>query len=328
MESSTYGQKGYSMKDFIFPVNLQLFAEGGAAAGGEGGAEGTGVSAPAAGVQTKGAKSNPYANVVFGKQPTQSADGAPAAEVQTETQTAEKPVDRHAEFEAMIKGDYKEAYDKRVQDTIQKRLKGAKETSDKYEATLPLMDLLAAKYGVDASDPAAIVKAIEADDDFFDGVASEQGMDVKSFRKMAKIESENARLKAAEAQRAKDQAWSARVADWVQQANDAKTEFPELDFNKEMENKEFQNRLFNGYSVRDAYLTTHKDELFTGLATYATKTAKQQVANSIAASGKRPAENGMQGQSSVIVKSDPSKWTKADRAEVARRVARGERIEL
>ena len=38
------------MKDFIFPMDLQLFADGGAAAGGDGGAEGPGVSAPAAGV--------------------------------------------------------------------------------------------------------------------------------------------------------------------------------------------------------------------------------------------------------------------------------------
>ena len=286
------------MKDFIFPMNLQLFAEGGAAAGGEGGAEGTGVSAPAAGVQTKGAKSNPYANVVFGKQPTQSTESAPAAEVQTETQTAEKPVDRHAEFEAMIKGDYKEAYDKRVQDTIQKRLKGAKETSDKYEATLPLMDLLAAKYGVDASDPAAIVKAIEADDDFF------------------------------ESEQAKQAQLNQQYAVWEQQAQQAKQLYPNLDLNVESQNPQFRQLLFAGIDVGTAYMVIHKDEVVGGAMQYATQQAKQQVANSIAASGKRPAENGMQGQSSVIVKSDPSKWTKADRAEVARRVARGERIEL
>lgn len=316
------------MKDYIFPMNLQLFAEGGAAAGGEGGAEGSGVSAPAAGVQTKGAKSNPYANVVFGKQPTQSAESAPAAGVQSETQTAEKPVDRHAEFEAMIKGDYKEAYDKRVQDTIQKRLKGAKETSDKYEATLPLMDLLAAKYGVDASDPAAIVKAIEADDDFFDGVASEQGMDAKSFRKMAKIESENARLKAQQAEQEKQAQLNQQYAVWEQQAQQAKQLYPNLDLNVESQNPQFRQLLFAGIDVSTAYMVIHKDDIVGGAMQYATQQAKQQVANSIAASGKRPSENGMQGQSSVIVKSDPSKWTKADRAEVARRVARGERIEL
>ena len=316
------------MKDFIFPMNLQLFAEGGAAAGGEGGAEGTGVSAPAAGVQTKGAKSNPYANVVFGKQPTQSTDSAPAAEVQTETQTAEKPVDRHAEFEAMIKGDYKEAYDKRVQDTIQKRLKGAKETSDKYEATLPLMDLLAAKYGVDASDPAAIVKAIEADDDFFESAAAEQGMDAKAFRRMAKLEQENTRIKAQQAEQAKQAQLNQQYAVWEQQAQQAKQLYPNLDLNVESQNPQFRQLLFAGIDVGTAYMVIHKDDIVGGAMQYATQQAKQQVANSIAASGKRPSENGMQGQSSVIVKSDPSKWTKADRAEVARRVARGERIEL
>lgn len=315
------------MKDFIFPMNLQLFAEGGAATGGEGGAEGTGVSAPAAGVQTKGAK-NPLANVVYGKQPV---DTAPAAEVQTDNQNAEKPVqtvDRHAEFEAMIKGDYKEAYDKRVQDTIQKRLKGAKETSDKYEAMLPLMDMMAAKYGVDASDPAAIIKAIEADDDFFERAAAEQGMDAKAFRRMAKLQQENTRIKAQQAEQAKQAQLNQQYAVWEQQAQQAKQLYPNLDLNVESQNPQFRQLLFAGIDVGTAYMVVHKDEVVGGAMQYATQQAKQQVANSIAASGKRPAENGMQAQGSVIVKSDPSKWTKADRAEVAKRVARGERIEL
>ena len=39
------------MRDVLFPMNLQLFAEGGAPSG-DGGGEGTGVTAQAAAVQT------------------------------------------------------------------------------------------------------------------------------------------------------------------------------------------------------------------------------------------------------------------------------------
>ena len=46
------------MRDFLFPMNLQLFAEGGAPSGDGGAGQGTGVTAQAAAVQTKGAKSN------------------------------------------------------------------------------------------------------------------------------------------------------------------------------------------------------------------------------------------------------------------------------
>ena len=42
----------------------------------------------------------------------------------------------------------------------------------------------------------------------------------------------------------------------------------------------------------------------------------------------RPTENGTISQPGSVRKDDPSKWTKADRAEVMRRVARGEKITL
>ena len=135
--------------DFFIPMhNLQLFAEGGAggAAGGTGGdggtAQGQGVTAEAASQQTKGAK-NPLADVQYGIQ----EETAPAAEVQ---KTTEAQPDLNAEFEKLIKGQYKEQYDARMQDTIQKRLKGSKETVEKYNALAPTLEILAKKYGVDA----------------------------------------------------------------------------------------------------------------------------------------------------------------------------------
>ena len=101
-------------------LNLQLFAEGGAGAGaGEGGtAEGQGVTEAAALPQTKGEKNNPLANVKYGIQ----EEEAPAAKVQKETVAP----DRNATFEALIKGEYKDLYDAKMQDTIQKRLKGTR----------------------------------------------------------------------------------------------------------------------------------------------------------------------------------------------------------
>lgn len=314
------------MKDVLFPMNLQLFAEGGAAASGDGAGQGTtGVSAPAAGVQTKGAK-NPLANVVYGKQPNQAVE-APAAEVQKETQPAQ-PVDRNAEFEALIKGDYKEAYDKRVQDTIRQRLKGANETAAKYEAALPLMDMLAARYGLDASDPAALMKAIEGDEEFLAQAAVDKGMDGKAYNGFVKLERENARLRASQAEQQRQALMNQKFSVWHHQAEEARKLYPNLDLKTELENEQFCKLLDAGVDVGNAYLVAHRDDIMAGAMQYATQTAQQKVANSVAAAGKRPAENGMQGQSAVTIKNDPSKWTKADRAEVAKRVARGEKIYL
>ena len=313
------------MKDFIFPMDLQLFADGGAAAGGDGGAEGPGVSAPAAGVQTKGAK-NSLANVVYGKQPQESA---PAAGVQTE-QPSNQPqtVDRNAEFEAMIKGDYKEAYDKRVQDTIQKRLKGAKENEDRLNAMNPLLDILGARYGVDSSDTNALIRALENDDSFFEQAASENNMEPKKYREFMQLQRENTRLKAQNQQQAQQEQMNRQYALWEQQAAQAKQLYPNLDLNVESENPQFRQLLLAGVDVGTAYMVIHKDDVIAGAMHHTAKQVEQKLVNKIAAGASRPPENGTNAQSSATIKADPSKWTKADRDEVRRRVSRGERILL
>ena len=312
------------MNKFLFPMNLQLFTEGGAAAGDGGGAEGSGVAAPAAGVQKKGAKSNPLANVVYGKQPQESA---PAAEVQTEPTQSQTP-DRNAEFEKMIKGDYKDAYDKRVQDTIQKRLKNHKETEDRLTAMNPLLDILSAKYGVEASNTEGLIKALEADDDFFEKAALEQNTDPKAYRQLIKLQAENARLKNQNEQKVQEEQRNQQYAIWEQQAAEAKNLYPNLDLNVESENPQFRKLLFAGVDVGTAYMVIHKDDVLAGAMHHTAKTVEQKLANKIAAGNSRPAENGTSGQSAAIIKTDPSKWTRADREEVRRRAARGEKIYL
>lgn len=319
------------MKHFFIPrLDLQLFAEGGAPAG-DGGAEGTGVSAPAAGVQNKGAKGNPLANVVYGKQPQESA---PAAGVQntdpksTQPTQPEQQPDRNAEFDAMIKGDYKDAYNKNVQNILQQRLKGANEVRQKYEAATPLLELIAERYGVQADDVEGMIKALEDDDALYEQAAMDKNMDVKDYKRQLKLERENARLRSNEAKRVKDQAWSDQVAEWARQTEELKSEYPNINLSKEMENTDFREKLFKGYTVADAYLTTHKDDVVGGAMQYTAQAVEKKIANKIAAGGSRPAENGTSGQSGVVIKSDPSKWTKQDREEVRRRAARGERIML
>ena len=88
--------------DYPMHLNLQLFAEG---AGGDGGtgAEGTqGVSEVAALPQLKNTKSNPLADTKYGIQEDVQTKVTDANGVTAET------VDRKAEFEKLIKGEYKE----------------------------------------------------------------------------------------------------------------------------------------------------------------------------------------------------------------------------
>ena len=300
--------------DFIPMLSLQLFAEGGAGDGGT--AEGQGVTAAAAMPQTKGEKSNPLAGVKYGIQ----EESAPAAEVQTATP------DRNAMFEQLIKGEYKDLYDARVQDTIQKRLKSSKETVDKYNALAPTLELLGSKYGVDAGDTEALIKAIQEDDSYYEQEALEKGMTVQQLKEVKKMERENAELKAQMQEAQRQENGKKLYAAWMQQADEAKKVYPSFNLQAEMQNPKFVELLRSNIDVRTAYEVTHKDEIISGAMQFTAKTVESKLAKKIAANGARPAENGMSSGSAAVVKSDVSQLSKADRQEIIRRVQRGEKI--
>jgi hypothetical protein len=300
-------------------LNLQLFAEG--AGGGDGGtgSEGTmGATATAAMSQTKGDK-NPLANVKYGIQATEEV--TPAAEVNP---TATE--DRNAKFEALIKGEFKDLYDARMQDTIQKRLKSSKETVDKYNELTPTLEILAKKYGVDASDVKALNKAIEEDDSYFEEEALEKGITVEQLKQIRKMERENADLRRQMEEQNRKENASKIYAQWMEQAEQAKAVYPTLDLRAEMQNPQFVNLLRSNVDVKTAFEVLHKDEIIPAAMQYAAKTAEQKLTNKIIANGARVAENGNNGQSASVVKSDVSQLSKADRAEIIRRVQRGEKI--
>ena len=308
-------------KTNLFPMflDLQLFAEGtGGGDGGTGTTGATGVSATAAVSQSKGAKSNPLANVVYGKQ-EEVATPTPAAEVVI-------PEDRNAKFEELIKGEFKDLYDQRVQDTIQKRLKGTKETVDKYNELTPTLEMLAKKYGVDPSDVKALNKAIEEDDAFYEEEALARGMTVEQYKEVTKMERENAELKRQMNEQARKENAAQQYSQWMEQAKQAKLTYPSLDLNTEAKNPQFLKLLNSGIDVGTAYAVIHKDEIIPAAMQYTAKTVEQKLTNKVIANGARPAENGISSQSATLTKSDVSQLSKADRAEIARRVARGEKI--
>lgn len=288
---------------YLFPMtlDLQLFAEG--ASGGDGGtgSEGAkGVTETAAMSQTS----------------ITDADGTTAT-----------TIDREAEFEKLIKGEYKDLYDARMQDTIQKRLKGQKETVDKYEALAPTLDTLAKKYGVDVSDIDALNKAIEEDDAYYEEEALEKGVTVEQLKQIRKMERENAELKKLRDEHNAKEAAEKKVASWMEESKQVKAIYPQFDLKSEMQNPKFIDLLrVPGVDVRTAYELTHKDEIIAGAMQFTAKTVEKKIADKIAANGARPIENGLNSQSASLTKSDVSQLSKADILDVQRRVARGEKI--
>ena len=311
-------------RTILFPmvIDLQLFAEGTSGDGGTGSEGTTGETATAAVSQRKGAKANPLANVQYGIQPqaqTKVEETTPAAEVVSTG-------DRNAKFEELIKGEYKDLYDQRMQDTIQKRLKGTKDTVDKYNALAPTLEMLAEKYGVDASDVTALNKAIQEDDSYYEEEALEKGITVQQLKEIRKMKRENAELKAQMDEKNRKDSAAQQYATWMEQAKEAKLTYPSLDLNTEAKNPQFLRLLNSGVDVATAYAVIHKDEIIPAAMQYTAQAVERKIANKMIANGARPTENGISSQSAALTKSDVSQLTKADRAEVMRRVARGEKI--
>lgn len=311
------------MRNEKLVLDLQLFEGDGASSEAVSGAE-TGAQAADAG-QQKGR--NPLENVRYGKQAEDLAEGQDAAakepEVKVTTKTAEE---RAAEFENLIKGDYRDLFNARVQNIVQNRLKESKAAQEKLDGLQPVLELLSSKYGVDASDIKALSKAVEDDDSYWEEEALKRGISVSSLKELKRMERENAQLKAAREQQERqaraDQIWH----DWMEQSERVKQIYPNFDFERETANESFTSLLKSGVDVKTAYEVVHKDEIIGGAMFQTAQVVKAKVANDIQARGKRPAENGASSQASVVTKKDVNSLTRRDREEIERRVMRGERI--
>ena len=309
--------------------DLQLFADGGAGAGGSGTGGQTGVTAAAAVPQDEGVKAASLTNrsMAHAADAQQNRQGRGVVDAQqSDGADSGKPQNREAEFEKLIKGEYKDLYDRRLQYTLRERLKGPTETAKKYEALSPALEILSKKYGVDASDPAALVSAIEEDNSYYEEEASKLGIPVEQLKQLRKMERENGELRR-QMQEAKTRDYLAKqYATWMDQAEKLREVYPSFDWDAETKDQRFTDLLRNNIDVRTAYEVLHKDEIIPAAMQFTAKTVEQKLTNKIIAGGARPAENGTDARSAAVTKKDVSKMTREERADIARRALMGERI--
>jgi len=316
-------------------IYLQLFADGGAgAAGGDGGAaagagDATGVTAPDAEVpRAKKRRENPLANVKYGKQ---MEPAAPSQDATGKEQTANNREEgsRKPTFQELIEGDYKAEYGEHVQNVIRQRFKANAENEEKLGKITPILEMLGQKYNIDPTDIDQIAKVVGDDDSLYEEEAIERGMSIESLKAIKQMERENEQLKAREQQSIAEQRMHQHFNMLAQQAEEAKKLYPGLDLRTEMQNPTFA-RLTSpgvGVDVRTAYEVVHRDEMRGAEMQYAAQKSAERMANAIRSGSMRPVENGLQGQQGTgAVKADPKSLTKADRAEIKRRVRLGEKI--
>lgn len=307
-------------------INLQLFAEGGTA-GGDGGqaaaaAGDTGVQAPDAGVHKSRKRENPLANVQYGIQPGQTTEQvAPAGKA------AEQGTDTDESFESLIKGKYKAEADAWAQNIVQNRFKKNAEIEAQLNSIRPLMDAIGKKFNVDPTDIKGMIKAVNYDEEALEAEAAQRGMTVDALKLVHDLEDKNADYARREQMSIIDRQNREHFSMLAQQAEALKAKYPDFDLMRELENPTFlrMTAMNGGFNVQQAYEAIHLNEILERQA----QQQAQALAKSIRANGARPSENGLRSEQGMSqVKSDPRTWNKDDRAEVRRRVERGDKIYL
>lgn len=321
-----------------FKLDLQLFNDGGATGGADVAPATSTVNAPKTEMKPNGSsrrsKSGEFENVVFGKQEGTTVDnttsldtegnnptGAGEGDVITTSDTLEE---RRKAFNDLINGEYKDLYQENFQQVFDRRFKHVKGMEAELSAQKPILDKLMSRYGVD--DMASLDKALTEDRDFWERVAEEKGMTYEQYQAVQKLEMENKELKANQQRQLGQARAQQQINIWNEQAQKVKELYPSFDLATEIKNVDFQKMLQIGLPMEHAYQIIHFDELQNNAAMVAAQNADAQAQARIKQKASRPSENGTSSQSAAIVRNDVKSLTRRERAEIARRVARGENI--
>lgn len=327
--------------------NLLIHGEGGDGAGaapGEAapGAEASAVQTPVAG-EMKPQKAKKYGRVErlpyeYGKEPP-AQNQAPAQQ-----QPQKQPWE---EIEKLYPEEIGAMKRKVVQDRFKNQADNAEElTSTKAQlekSNALLAQLAQAQFNIQPGENGSIdIAAIEkqltksrAEEYALENGVSEEFAEER-LQMEAKLKEQDRQLRefqAAEEARRKDAENYAQFQKHRQQAEEfrQKMNWPDFDLVKEIEsNQTFAHLLRCGVGVENAYFSAHHDELMAAQAKAASMQATRALSASIQAGQSMPTEGGL-GRTPAANPgrvSDPKKWSKAMRADVRRRVERGEKIYL
>lgn len=340
-------------------VDLQLFADGG-----DGGTAGDGAeSAPAVQApelrpaQERLAKrSHPGKSAKAGA-PAPAADsgadtGSEAAkenapgeekpETQQEKQEPEHkpadPAEKRRAFGQLMQSEYAAEFEEAMQRAAQLAVQNVQQSPE----VKGLLEALGEAYGIDAQDAnnlAALTDAIKngkvKNDEYYETMAAERGISVKTAREMDRMESELQRANA-EKQRTEQlrvamehqQRAAAVRAQWEAEAAQLKVKYPEFELDEVLNNPSVADMIRRGIGLEAAYRAAYFDKLMEASTARTAQQVEQGVTARIQQRAQRPAENGAHPGGAAEMKVDVAHMTAKQRAELAKRARRGERIVL
>ena len=244
----------------------------------------------------------------------------------TENSENGKSDNKTARFDELIKGEFKSEYEKKIKENLSRRFKETDSLKRRLGEAEKIAQLLADKYGLTNTDIDEIKKAVDADDGYIKQEAEKRGMSVDDLKYMKKLESENARLKRASFENERNTQMKNKMRALYSESEQTAKEYPDFDLNRESENPKFVALLKSGVDLKTAYEVVHHNDIMSKLVNDTARETQKRTAESMRSVKSRPVENGSNDLSAAILKSDVSKLTPEQRAEIAKRVARGENI--
>ncbi len=342
-------------------MNLQYFAEGGD--GGAGAAEGGAAEAAPPAVQAPALRpaqerlarrSGALKGKAAGgeKLPQPPAGGSPLKEgasgSESDPAEAEKrqepakepkaektPEERRRAFGEMVQGEYSDVFQEMMQRAIDK----ATENIRQNPQVARLTQALANAYGVDTDDMDGLIEAVEngrvKDEKYYEDLAQQRGVSVKTARELDKMESDlkrsntrNAQLQAMQQEATRQQRVSQIQAQWEAQAAQLKTQYPDFELQEVLANEQVADLMRRGVSLPDAYRAAYFDHIMQQATAQTAQKVEQGVAARIQQRASRPGENGTRPGGAVTTHVDVASMSRRQLEDLERRARRGEKITL
>ena len=342
-------------------MNLQYFAEGGD--GGAGAAEGGAAEAAAPAVQEPALRpaqerlarrSGALKGKAAGgeKLPQPPAGGSPLKEGASGSESDPAEAEKHQEpakepkaektpeehrraFGEMVQGEYSDVFQEMMQRAIDK----ATENIRQNPQVARLTQALANAYGVDTDDMDGLIEAVEngrvKDEKYYEDLAQQRGVSVKTARELDKMESDlkrsntrNAQLQAMQQEATRQQRVSQIQAQWEAQAAQLKTQYPDFELQEVLANEQVADLMRRGVSLPDAYRAAYFDHIMQQATAQTAQKVEQGVAARIQQRASRPGENGTRPGGAVTTHVDVASMSRRQLEDLERRARRGEKITL